>query len=436
MSNFLGNIFSSNKKEAETYIEGTSDINETTHPKMRDPEKIAETYKIPTSYINELTNPKMIVPEKAEQREAADTPSNEIIPANEILQDMRKDGTEGEPIQNQLVNRDLNMEGKVILNKPIMLSDKDITELTNVIQSINDENISNEFNKLLDNKPEKDLKTQLNTLNDVSKLITLIQTETDRMNAEFDTTLQPYNRVLELLNRESATTYDEMAWRTFTTKYYNSKYTTNNQANSYDEFMRKTGLNQATPVQKVELYTYYEYDPEIIKYLDLQLYTQETANQIADININKFANKFPIIRLNPTDNKDLLNDLDDNYKFDDNDNLLFMVHDGGLISQQGKDAIWHEVDTRRKENKHTLRFRYVGFGDLGTRLLQRSSSFLNDQNKGYKDMARTMGWIGKGGSKTRKIKRRSKSKTQRKRKSKSKTQRKRKSTRRSKSRKH
>lgn len=408
-------------KNAKSYIEGTSDINEQTNPKMKVPEK--QEANIPTDTgmpSNEIISTGM--------------PTNNTSPTNEILQDMRKDGTEGEQDQNQLVNRDaqlLNIEGKVILNKPIMLSDKDIAELTNVIQSINNENISNEFNNLLSTK---DPNTQLNTLTDVSKLITLIQTETDRMNAEFDTTLQPYNRVLELLNRESATTYDEMAWRTFTTKYYDFKYTANDK---YDEFMQNTGLNQATPVQKVELYTYYEYDPEIIKYLDLQLYTQETANQIADININKFANKFPIIRLNPIDNKDLLKDLDDNYKFDDNDNLLFMVNDGGLISQQGKDAIWHEVDTRRKENKHTLRFRYVGFGDLGTRLLQRSSSFLNDQNKGYKDMARTMGWLEKkGGSKTRKIKRRSKSKTQRKRKSKSKTQRKRKSTRRSKSRKH
>jgi hypothetical protein len=223
--------------------------------------------------------------------------------------------------------------------------------------------------------------------------------------------------VLELLNRESSSEYDEMKWRVFTTEYYN----TNNINMTYEGFMESTGLNKSTPVQRVELYTYYEYDPKIMKELDLQLYeNMESTNDISGFNENKFINKFPIIQLNSESNPTILN------RFESGDNLLFMVNDGGLISKQGDNAIWDETNTSIDQNTHTLRFRYANPFDItGSRLLHKSNRYLNDAGHSLKHIYKTM---THGGKTRKRSKRQSKSKTQRRRKSKSKTQRRRKST--------
>jgi hypothetical protein len=297
-----------------------------------------------------------------------------------------------------------NMEGDLKLYKPIMLSEKDINELNNII--ISEPNISNVLKNVLVNK-KMDSNSGLYKLDDVSNLITLIQTEIDRMNVELDTNLQPYNRVLELLNRESSSEYDEMKWRVFTTEYYN----TNNINMTYEGFMTSTGLNKSTPVQRVELYTYYEYDPEIMKNLYLKLYENMESVNIPGFNKNKFINKFPIIQLN-SESTTILN------RFESGDNLLFMVNDGGLISKQGHNAIWDETNTSIDQNIHTLRFRYANPFDItGSRLLHKSNRYLNDAGHSVKHIYSALA-NGKFGGKTRKrSKRQSKSKTQRRRKS-------------------
>jgi hypothetical protein len=309
-----------------------------------------------------------------------------------------------------------NMEGDLRLYKPIMLSEKDINELNNII--IREPNISNVLKDVLVNK-KMDSNSGLYKLDDVSNLITLIQTEIDRMNVELDTNLQPYNRVLELLNRESSTDYDEMKWRVFTTEFYNIKKNTRN-FESYNDFMTSTGLNKSIPVQRVELYTYYEYDPEIMKNLYLQLYEDMESVDIPGFNENKFINKFPIIQLNSESNPTILN------RFESGDNLLFMVNDGGLISKKGDDAIWDETNTSSDQNNHTLRFRYTNPFDItGSRLLHKSNRVLNNAGHSLKHIYKT---TFRGGKTRKRSKRQSKSKTQRRRKSKSKTQRRRKST--------
>jgi len=304
-----------------------------------------------------------------------------------------------------------NMEGDVQLYKPIMISDKDKKALTEIV--ITNQEISNQLQKVLKYK-KMDAKTGLYELTDVSPLIKLIQTEIDRMNAEVDENLQPYNRVLELLNRESSSEYDEMKWRVFTTEYYN----TNNINMTYEGFMESTGLNKSTPVQRVELYTYYEYDPKIMTELDLQLYeNMESTNDIRGFNENKFKEKFPIIRINRPGKTELLN------RFQAGDNLLFMVKDGGLISKQGHNAIWDETNTSNDQTNHDLRFRYANPFDItGSRLLHKSNRVLNNAGHFFKHLYNT------GGKTRKRSKRKSKSKTQRRRKSKSKTQRRRKST--------
>jgi hypothetical protein len=292
-----------------------------------------------------------------------------------------------------------------------MLSKKDIKALTEII--ISDPKISKVLAGVLNNS-EKDDASGLHKLTDVSTLIRLIQSKIDTMNAELDENLQPYNRVLELLNRESSSEYDEMKWRVFTTKYYDE----NNINKTYEGFMESTGLNKSTPVQRVELYTYYEYDPKIMTELDLQLYeNMESTNDIRGFNENNFKEKFPIIRINTPGKTELLN------RFQAGDNLLFMVKDGGLISKQGHNAIWDETNTSNDQTNHDLRFRYVHPFEIGTtRLLHKSNRVLNNAGHFFKHLYNT------GGKTRKRSKRKSKSKTQRKSKSKSKTQRRRKST--------
>jgi RNAse (barnase) inhibitor barstar len=264
-----------------------------------------------------------------------------------------------------------------------------------------------------------------------------------------------FNRLLENLENQKedleeaikiltqgTTIYDPKKWYDFTNAYYDL-YLKDDE--TYVNFMTRTKLEDATDVQKIELYTYYELDPSILNKLSLKLF--ENADDIEIIKISEggreitdklsinipdgYKKRGPFIVLNSEatnyDNR-LLSWEDVLVKKVENieDIYVIMLGDGGVISGKGKDAIWDNVSDN--QNKYSLRFRYAGWTDTN-RLLQNSNKILDVFQQSNKNFGKEFVYTMTHGGKTRKrSKRKSKSKTQRKSKSKSKTQRRRKST--------
>jgi len=188
------------------------------------------------------------------------------------------------------------------------------------------------------------------------------------------------------------TDYDETAWLKFLDAYASAKGLVK------EDLIKEFDI--LTPVQKKELYAYYKRDPSIIENLDLKLENIDNLTKLS-----KYHSKTPVIFL--TDNPEL-----------GFGNYLVMLSDGGVVTTEGKEAVWDNKSRNADEFK--LGFREANMLDTN-RLLQNDIEGLKRAMMNPKAVYNK---FNPEGGKSKKLKRKSKNKTKSKRKSKTKSKRK------------